>query len=80
MGVKIASRQAQAARIEQTDIVLMAVVCDGGRAAAQPGADLVTTPVIYLYLDRLQSWLMPQHRTRLSRLAEKMSCAPRHVD
>jgi multidrug efflux pump subunit AcrB len=41
---------------------------------------LYTTPVIYLYLDRFQSWLMPRHRTRLSRLAEKMSSAPGHAD
>ena len=33
---------------------------------------LYTTPVIYLYLDRLQAWLAPQRRTTLPRLAEKM--------
>ena len=33
---------------------------------------LYTTPVIYLYLDRLQAWLVPQRRTTLPRLAEKM--------
>jgi Cu/Ag efflux pump CusA len=41
---------------------------------------LYTTPVIYLYLDRLQSWLMPRRPTRLSRLADKMSSAPGHAD
>jgi hydrophobe/amphiphile efflux-1 (HAE1) family protein len=33
---------------------------------------LYTTPVIYLYLDQLQHWLMPKRRTTLPRLAEKM--------
>jgi hydrophobe/amphiphile efflux-1 (HAE1) family protein len=33
---------------------------------------LYTTPVIYLYLDRLQQWLVPARRTALPRLAEKM--------
>jgi hydrophobe/amphiphile efflux-1 (HAE1) family protein len=36
---------------------------------------LYTTPVIYLYLDRIQTWLQPSRRARLSRLAEKMSSA-----
>jgi multidrug efflux pump subunit AcrB len=36
---------------------------------------LYTTPVIYLYLDRLQHWLVPQRRTSLPRLAEKMGAA-----
>jgi hydrophobe/amphiphile efflux-1 (HAE1) family protein len=33
---------------------------------------LYTTPVIYLYLDRLQRWLAPKRRATLPRLAEKM--------
>ena len=33
---------------------------------------LYTTPVIYLYLDRLQHLLSPQRRARLPRLAEKL--------
>jgi len=33
---------------------------------------LYTTPVIYLYLDRLQHWLAPQRHARLPRLAEKL--------
>ena len=33
---------------------------------------LYTTPVIYLYLDRLQHWLAPHRRTRLSGLAETL--------
>ncbi len=33
---------------------------------------LYTTPVIYLYLDRFQQWLVPRRRTALPRLAEKM--------
>jgi Cu/Ag efflux pump CusA len=33
---------------------------------------LYTTPVIYLYLDRLQHWLMPKRRRTLPRLADKM--------
>jgi HAE1 family hydrophobic/amphiphilic exporter-1 len=36
---------------------------------------LYTTPVIYLYLDRLQHWLAPRRRTALPRLAEKMGAA-----
>jgi multidrug efflux pump subunit AcrB len=36
---------------------------------------LYTTPVIYLYLDRLQHWLVPTRRTTLPRLAEKMDAA-----
>ena len=32
---------------------------------------LYTTPVIYLYLDRLQHWLAPQRRSRLSYLAAR---------
>jgi multidrug efflux pump subunit AcrB len=35
---------------------------------------LYTTPVIYLYLDRLQHWLAPR-RHALPRLAEKMGSA-----
>jgi hydrophobe/amphiphile efflux-1 (HAE1) family protein len=37
---------------------------------------LYTTPVIYLYLDRLQQLLAPRRRQRLPRLAEKLSEAP----
>ena len=33
---------------------------------------LYTTPVIYLYLDKLQQWLAPRRRTHLPALAEKM--------
>ncbi len=33
---------------------------------------LYTTPVIYLYLDRLQHFLAPRRRARLPRLAEKL--------
>jgi multidrug efflux pump subunit AcrB len=36
---------------------------------------LYTTPVIYLYLDQLQHWLMPRRRATLPRLAEKMGAA-----
>jgi multidrug efflux pump subunit AcrB len=36
---------------------------------------LYTTPVIYLYLDRLQHWLVPRRRTVLPRLAAKMGAA-----
>ncbi|MBN8906730.1 MAG: efflux RND transporter permease subunit, partial [Rhodospirillales bacterium] len=34
---------------------------------------LYTTPVIYLYLDQLQHWLVPGRRSRLPRLAEKLA-------
>ena len=33
---------------------------------------LYTTPVVYLYLDRLQHWLVPKHRSSMPTLAEKM--------
>jgi HAE1 family hydrophobic/amphiphilic exporter-1 len=33
---------------------------------------LYTTPVIYLYLDKVQQWLAPKRLTRLPTLAEKM--------
>jgi Cu/Ag efflux pump CusA len=36
---------------------------------------LYTTPVIYLYLDRLQHWLVPNRRSAMPRLAEKMGAA-----
>ena len=36
---------------------------------------LYTTPVIYLYLDRLQHWLVPHRRSAIPRLAEKMGAA-----
>ncbi len=36
---------------------------------------LYTTPVIYLYLDQLQHWLVPARRSALPRLAEKMGAA-----
>ena len=33
---------------------------------------LYTTPVVYLYLDRLQRWLIPRRRSSMPTLAEKM--------
>ena len=36
---------------------------------------LYTTPVIYLYLDRLQRWLAPRRASRMPHLAEKMGAA-----
>ena len=41
---------------------------------------LYTTPVIYLYLDRLQHWLAPRRRATLPRLAEKMDAVPGTAD
>jgi hydrophobe/amphiphile efflux-1 (HAE1) family protein len=43
----------------------------GGLALSQI-LTLYTTPVIYLYLDRLQHWLVPNRRSPIPRLAEKM--------
>lgn len=39
---------------------------------------LYTTPVIYLYLDRLQHWLSPKRHARWPRLAEKLGEAGSH--
>ena len=36
---------------------------------------LYTTPVIYLYLDRLQHWLSPKRKPALPRLADRMGAA-----
>ncbi len=36
---------------------------------------LYTTPVVYLYLDRLQRWLSPSRRSQLPHLAEKLGAA-----
>ncbi len=46
----------------------------GGLALSQV-LTLYTTPVIYLYLDRLQHWLAPQRRSRMPALAAKMGAA-----
>jgi len=43
----------------------------GGLALSQV-LTLYTTPVVYLYLDRLQHWLAPRRSPRLSHLAESM--------
>jgi hydrophobe/amphiphile efflux-1 (HAE1) family protein len=44
----------------------------GGLAVSQ-ALTLYTTPVIYLYLDRLARWLSPPHRTRIPTLAAKLA-------
>ncbi len=41
---------------------------------------LYTTPVIYLYLDRLQHYLAPQRRATLPRLATKLTEVPSEAD
>ena len=40
---------------------------------------LYTTPVIYLYLDRVQRWVAPHRASRLPKLAEKMGAVPNAV-
>ncbi len=46
----------------------------GGLLVSQ-ALTLYTTPVVYLYLDRLQRWLSPRSRSRMPALAEKMGTA-----
>jgi hydrophobe/amphiphile efflux-1 (HAE1) family protein len=41
---------------------------------------LYTTPVIYLYLDRLQHWLAPGRRSAVPRLASKLGALPGAAD
>ncbi|MBV9537375.1 MAG: efflux RND transporter permease subunit, partial [Acidisphaera sp.] len=41
---------------------------------------LYTTPVIYLYLDRLQHWAAPARKSRMPRLAAKMGVVPGEAD
>ena len=43
----------------------------GGLALSQI-LTLYTTPVIYLYLDRVQRWLAPARRSTMPALAERM--------
>ncbi len=46
----------------------------GGLALSQI-LTLYTTPVVYLYLERLQRWLAPRRRSSMPALAEKMGAA-----
>jgi HAE1 family hydrophobic/amphiphilic exporter-1 len=41
---------------------------------------LYTTPVIYLYLDRLQHWLAPNRQRRIPRLAATMETSVEQGD
>jgi multidrug efflux pump subunit AcrB len=51
----------------------------GGLALSQI-LTLYTTPVIYLYLDRLQHWLVPKRTSRLPALADRMNALPGEAD
>jgi Cu/Ag efflux pump CusA len=46
----------------------------GGLALSQI-LTLYTTPVVYLYLERLQNWLLPKKTSRMPALAQKMGTA-----
>jgi multidrug efflux pump subunit AcrB len=46
----------------------------GGLALSQI-LTLYTTPVVYLYLERLQRWLLPRKSSRMPALAQKMGAA-----
>jgi multidrug efflux pump subunit AcrB len=41
---------------------------------------LYTTPVIYLYLDKLQHWLAPDRSSRMPKLAAKMGTVTGEAD
>ena len=52
----------------------LGVTMVGGLALSQL-LTLYTTPVVYLYLDRLQHWLAPKQKRQVPRLASKLGAA-----
>jgi len=66
-GLPLALGQGAGAELRQP----LGIAIVGGLLVSQ-WLTLYTTPVIYLYLDRLQHLLAPQHRLRLSTLAMKL--------
>jgi hypothetical protein len=53
----------------------LGLVMVGGLALSQV-LTLYTTPVIYLYLDRVQHWLAPGRTARMPTLAAKLGQQP----
>ncbi len=54
-------------------------LCDGGRARLQPGDDALHHAVIYIYLDKLQSWLS-RHKPQAEVESEAVVALPKAAE